>query len=114
MTMLCFTCKSEYPRGVRRCAECGVMLVYRFPSDPAPPLTQLVVVRKFNSSIDANLARMALTAAGIESLLRSDDCAGGALPHMSFISGIEMLVRFEDAQDAEAILNIDATGSEAF
>jgi hypothetical protein len=25
-----------------------------------------------------------------------------------------MLVRFEDAQDAEAILNIDATGSEAF
>ena len=89
-------------------------LVYLFPTQHPPEDSEtdirLVVVGTFNNSLDASLARMTLTAAGIESLLRSDDY-GGSAPHLSFIRGIEILVRSEDQEDAEAILRADASGT---
>ena len=63
----------------------------------------LVVVRTFSNAIDADLARSALEAAEIDSMIRSDN-AGGMRPAMSMTNGVELLVRAEDAERAEEIL----------
>lgn len=63
----------------------------------------LVPVGTFLTHIDADLARSALEAAGIESMIVSDDC-GGVRPHL-WMGGVQVLVRDEDAQRAIEILN---------
>jgi hypothetical protein len=65
----------------------------------------LVVVRTFLNRIDAELARTALEAADIESIVSADDTAGlrpGVW--MSGMSGVRLLVRAEDAKRAATIL----------
>jgi hypothetical protein len=115
VNMFCFHCKSEYPPGVTHCSQCGAFLVYRFPMNhPLPEVSgnvKLVVVGVFHNALEANLARTTLTAAGIESIVRSEDFAGGVLAQMSFIKGIEILVRPDDLQDAVEILKGDASGT---
>jgi len=69
----------------------------------------LVTVGTFLTHIDADLARSALEAAGIESMIVSDDC-GGVRPHL-WMAGVELRVRDEDAQRALEILNPGAAGS---
>jgi hypothetical protein len=63
----------------------------------------LVSVRTFINNIEAELALSALEAAGIHALLRRDDC-GGVRPSL-WLSGIDLLVRAEDAADAAAVLD---------
>jgi len=63
----------------------------------------LVVVRTFSNAIDADLARSALEAAEIDSMIRSDN-AGGMRPAMSMTNGVELIVRAEDAERANEIL----------
>jgi hypothetical protein len=63
---------------------------------------ELVVVGTFLNQIDAELARGALEAGGIESLISADD-AGGLRPHLS-LSGVRVLVRADDAEQATKIL----------
>jgi hypothetical protein len=63
---------------------------------------RLVVVRTFLNHIDAELAQGALEAGGIESLISADD-AGGLRPHLS-LSGVRLMVRAEDAEQANRIL----------
>ena len=65
--------------------------------------SQLVTIRTFLMRMDADLAASALAAAGIDALIRPDDC-GGMRPHMRY-GGIELLVREEDAEQAERILS---------
>jgi hypothetical protein len=62
----------------------------------------LVVVRLFVNKFEADLAKSALEAADIDSLIRADD-AGGLRPGL-WMGGIELLVRQEDAARAEEIL----------
>ena len=62
----------------------------------------LVVVRTFLNSFDAELAKSALEAAQIESMIRADD-AGGMRPHL-WMGGIELVVRLEDAERAIEVL----------
>ena len=52
---------------------------------------------------DADLARSALEAASIDSMLRPDD-AGGMRPALWVGRGVEVLVRAEDAERANEIL----------
>jgi hypothetical protein len=68
---------------------------------------ELVVVRTFGDRMEAVLAKSALEAAGIESMMRPDD-VGGLRPHMSYTLGVELLVRAEDAQQADEILRMPA------
>jgi len=63
----------------------------------------LVVIRTFINDFDAGIARTALEAAGIESMIQSDDC-GGMRPHL-WMGGIDLLVRSEDAPFAEEVLS---------
>jgi len=64
---------------------------------------ELVVVRTFLNQIDAELAQGALEAGGVESMISADD-AGGLRPHLSVLSGVRLLVRAEDAEEAGKIL----------
>jgi hypothetical protein len=66
----------------------------------------LVVVRTFGTTIDAHLAHSALEAAGIDSMIRPDDC-GGTKPSLEQTAGVDVLVRQEDASEAERILTAD-------
>jgi hypothetical protein len=68
--------------------------------------TDLVVIRTYINDFEAEVAQTALEAAGIESVIQSDDC-GGMRPHL-WMGGIELLVRYEDAGNANEILNTTA------
>ena len=65
--------------------------------------TELVIVGTFLNRIDAKLAQGALEAADIEAMIRADD-AGGLRPGL-WMSGVEVLVRAEDAERAAAVLD---------
>jgi hypothetical protein len=71
--------------------------------------SDLVTIRTFINDFDAEVAQTALEAAGIESMIQSDDC-GGMRPHL-WMGGIELLVRSEDAGNANEILNTVANTS---
>src|SRR6185295_6479635 len=113
--MFCPQCKAEYRAGFTRCSDCGVMLLFRLPSEPRPIFAEsdaledeleLVSIRTYNTQIDVELAKSALEAAGIESIIRSGDF-GGRESALSSLGGIELLVRSEDAADADQILRLD-------
>ena len=61
---------------------------------------QLVVISRFRSTADAQIAQGRLTEVDIESMIRSDN-AGGMYPALS---GAELLVRVEDAKKASETL----------
>ena len=69
----------------------------------------LAVVRTFLNSLDAEVARGALEAAGIDAMVRADDC-GGTRPHL-WMGGIELLVREEDVPLADEVLDTIAQTS---
>jgi len=72
--------------------------------------TELVVVRTYNNKLDADVARMTLEAAGIESMLRSDGVS--VIRSFPIAREIELLVTSEDAHDADQILSLDLSGRE--
>lgn len=65
-------------------------------------MTDLVVVATYLTGLDADLARSVLEAAGVDCMVRADDC-GGLRPHL-WMGGIALLVRREDRGRAEEIL----------
>lgn len=67
----------------------------------------LVVVGTFSNRIEAEAARTALEAAGIDALVRGDD-AGGVQPGLWRSNPVEMIVRAEDAEQAREILEREA------
>ena len=69
------------------------------PSEP-------VVVRQFMSTVEAEIAQGALQAAGIEAAVSADDC-GGMRPHLQ-VGRVALLVRHEDVDEAERILDLPA------
>ena len=112
--MFCPQCKAEYRAGFARCSDCDVELVKELPDDPQPIPTdhpQLVVVRTYTSHVEADLARTALEAAGIESMVTSDD-EGRQSPGLGFTRGTALLVRSEDVKDADEILGVDDNNGE--
>jgi len=66
--------------------------------------TDLVAVHSFGSQPEADLAKGALEAAGIDAIIQADS-VGGMRPHVAWgSSGFKVLVREEDADDARAVL----------
>ena len=72
--------------------------------------SNLVVVRTFPNHIDAELARSALEAAEIQSLIQADD-AGGVQPGLWVGTAIGLLVKAEDLARATEVLNTSAISS---
>ncbi len=67
----------------------------------------LVVVATFADRPEAELAKGALEAAGIDAVVRSDD-SGGLRPAMTFSNGAQLVVRAVDAEAAREILDVPA------
>jgi hypothetical protein len=64
----------------------------------------LVVVATFSNRPEAELARSALEAAGIDALVQSDD-GGGMRPSLAWAAtGVQVIVREDDADIAREIL----------
>ena len=118
--MFCPQCKAEYRVGFLRCSDCGVELVEhlpvekpqtaeedsrRFEANRFEPEVQFVVIRTYQNVIEANLGKSALDAAGIPSIL-SDSVAR---QYISVALPLQLLVRVEDAEDAQKILDMDVT-----
>jgi Putative prokaryotic signal transducing protein len=111
--MFCPRCKAEYRVGFTRCNECDLPLIYRLTlehQDICEMEPELVVVRTFNNKLDADVARMTLEAAGIESMLRSEGVS--VIQSFPMAKEIELLVTSEDAHDADQILSLDLSGKE--
>ncbi len=72
--LVCPDCRSEYRPGFDVCADCGVALVERGKL-PSPPIRTLVKIWSATHHTEAELLRMALRRAGIESILENE---GGA------------------------------------
>jgi hypothetical protein len=63
----------------------------------------LVVVRTYLNAVEAEVAQGALEAAGLECMLRADDC-GGLRPALWMGRGVQLIVRAEDVDRAEQVL----------
>jgi hypothetical protein len=62
----------------------------------------LIIFRTYINHFEADVAKTALEANGIECFVRSDDC-GGMRPHF-WLGGVELLLKAEDVESAEEIL----------
>ena len=69
--------------------------------------SELIVIRTFGTKFEADIAKSALDAANLDAMIKADD-AGGAQPGLWAGSGVELLVRAEDAERATEILNTSA------
>jgi hypothetical protein len=73
----------------------------------------LVVVHECGSEIEADLAKGALEAAGIDAMIQADT-AGRRRAHIAWpVSGFKLLVREEDAVDAREVLDAPPWNSTA-
>jgi hypothetical protein len=68
----------------------------------------LIVVATFSTPQEADLAKSALDAAGIDAMIRADS-AGGMRPSLAWAGGVQVIVRAADVSAAREILNIPAT-----
>ena len=67
--------------------------------------SNLVVVRSFGSHAEADLAKSALEAAGIDVMIK-EDSGGGMRPHLAWAGvGFQVLVREDDAPAAHHVLD---------
>ena len=66
-----------------------------------------IVIRTFRNKFEADVAKSALDAADITSLVRADD-AGGLQPGMWMGNEVELLVSRDDAEQAAEILDTAA------
>jgi hypothetical protein len=73
--------------------------------------SELVVIQTFNNRAEADLAKSALEAAGIDSFVSCDD-AGGMRPGLFALGAVELVVRVEDAQAAHDVLDLPAKPSQ--
>jgi putative signal transducing protein len=70
--------------------------------------SNLIVVHTFNNRSEADLAKSALEAAGIDAMVQADD-GGGMRPAMAWAgSGLHLLIRAEDLEMAREILDLPA------
>ena len=73
---------------------------------------ELVVLRKFPDELSAQVAAAALEANGIPARVLADT-AGGALPNLSILFPVRLVVRAEDEALAREILDSEADPPDA-
>jgi hypothetical protein len=67
--------------------------------------SDIVVIATYPSEAEASIAQASLDSAGIDSLMLRDDAAG-IIPSMSFLKGVRVAVRREDADEARQQLQL--------
>lgn len=98
-------------QGLSRPRPLPAFLAFQAPPVYSSHMPALIALATFNSHIEADLARSALEAAGIDSMIAADD-AGGQRPHMSFSQGVVVMVREDDAEAAREVLGEGLEGLE--
>jgi Putative prokaryotic signal transducing protein len=68
------------------------------------PEAELITIHSFDNQIEAEFAKTKLESAGIQCFLSGDDC-GGMRPALTFVNGIKLIVRADDATRATEILS---------
>jgi putative signal transducing protein len=69
---------------------------------------ELVVVHSFGTRPEADIAKSALDAAGIDSMIQADS-GGGMRPHLAWAGvGFQILVREDDLVAAREVLDLPA------
>jgi hypothetical protein len=109
--MYCPQCKAEYRVGFTQCSDCHVALVDHLPVERPvehEPDVQFVVIRTYPSVIEADLAKNALGAAGIKSMVRAEGAVRRNYLGLD-LHTVELFVRADEAEDADRILVSDAT-----
>src|SRR5262245_33223321 len=112
--MFCPRCKAEYRSGFVQCSDCVSALIDQLPENRSTDKharatlhdVELVVVRTYSTVVEAELAKSALESVGIDSMVRSDN-EGSQSPGLTFSRGAELLVRGDDVEAAEDILDIE-------
>ncbi len=69
-------------------------------------MERLVSIKTYSYRHEAELAQIHLEAAGLESVIRADDC-GGLGVGLSFSGGVRIFVNEDDAEKAQEILSAD-------
>jgi hypothetical protein len=70
--------------------------------------SELVVVHAFGSHPEAEMAKSALEAAGVDAMIK-EDSGGGMRPHLAWAGvGYQILVRAEDEDAARDVLDLPA------
>jgi hypothetical protein len=75
------------------------------------PGKEVVVVRVFSNTLEADLASSWLEAEGVEFTVLADD-AGGTYPFLQVTRGVKLLVRAADEDRAKEILDAAERESE--
>ncbi len=70
----------------------------------------IVVIRNYINEYDAKMAKVTLEPSNIDAIIRRDDCAGYR-PRLSFGTGLQIIVRRENAEEADAVL-LETEGQE--
>jgi len=115
--------QSRVPRDHRHAFKCfpGFVTASSLTPWPTPAFRQgketmnsdkAIVVRTYVSEAAASIAASCLESEGIEAHIQKDDC-GGAYPALQMSGGVRLLVKAEDLEDAEKILDeMEAEDSE--
>lgn len=72
---------------------------------PKEQLDDLMVARIYSYRVEAELARSALEAHGIEAMIEADDC-GGQRPLMGANVGVKLMIRRSDISEAMKVLDL--------
>ena len=76
------------------------------PQNPPTPefyLSQSRVIRNYLNELEADMARIKLESENIQAFIWKDDC-GGWRPWLQPITGVRLVVREDEADDANEIL----------
>jgi hypothetical protein len=108
--MYCPECKCEYLEGYTHCADCNVPLVEGLPEGepsaqhaPSAPIDEkedLVLLKRFPTTHEAQLARGFLVSNGIEAVISGEDWLGIRRNGVQR-GGVKLFVRKEDQKEAE-------------
>ena len=63
----------------------------------------MICIKNFPNRIEAELAKNMLEINGLTAIILTDDC-GGMRPHFQLDIGVRLMVKEEDAQKAQEIL----------
>ncbi|HEY4492042.1 MAG TPA: hypothetical protein VJN65_06250 [Bacteroidota bacterium] len=69
-----------------------------------PTKDKLIVIRRFGTEIDAQVAKAYLDSKGIDSIIEKDD-VGGLNPNFQMTSGVSLIVRQRDEKKAVKLLD---------